>query len=359
MYRGVPLFAGLVVIAILVVGAAASFIPLTQTTIQPSTSTMTSTSATSTTSSASTSTGSTEDLVLRLVLNSSLVPQGRSLSLTVVEWNGLDARNNVNASTGWSVGGLGDGPCGPLNYPFGFEVLSGYYNGSAGLASAQEVQLYAPGPYYCPMVLSGITSYSFYPLSDRADVIGSCNQNPCFTEEMNTTGVVQGDWNGGSLVPLSPGAYTVVAGDEWGTLLFGHFEVTPAASGRTVALPAGTTFQVSSSYDCVAGHYSVNFTTQVKSVLAGGFSAGAPGVTLFVATTQQASVIFQGHPSSWEYSTGLVNSSAFAIDIPPGAYVVWIEGADLNCGAKIVTPLEQLTMVNITMAFTIDSVGSS
>jgi len=123
----------------------------------------------------------------------------------------------------------------------------------------------------------------------------------------------------------------------------------------TAILPAGTVIQVSSSYDCVAGHYSLSFSTESQALLTGGFSAGAPGATLYVATVQQASVVYQGHPSSWVYSTGLQNSSRFATSTPPGAYVVWIEGANLNCGARIVMPLERLTNVTITEAFVLKS----
>jgi hypothetical protein len=347
MDRSIPLFAGVAILAILVVGAAVAFIPMKPTTTQTGTSTI------------STSTGSTNHLVLRLSLNTSIVSEGRSVSLTVGEWNNLGVQNDVEASQAWPVQGLSVGPCGPVNYPFGFEVLSGYYNSSAGLDSAQKVQLYGPGPYFCPMIVSVISSYSFYPLSDRAEVMGSCEQNPCFSEDMNTTAVVRGNWSGGSFVPLLPGAYTIVAGDEWGALLFGHFEVASTGPGGTIILPAGTVIQVSSSYDCVAGHYSLPFSTQDRTMLTGGFSAEAPGVTLYVATAQQASVVFQGHPSSWMYSTGLQNSSRFAISVPAGTYVIWIEGANLNCGAHIVMPLERLTVVNITEAFTFNSPSSS
>jgi len=341
MDRSASLFAGVAILAILVVGATVAFAPLNRATTLAGSSTT------------STITGSTSHLALRLVLNTSVVSQGHPVSITTGEWNDLSAQNNVKSATAWPAEGLGAGPCGPMNYPFGFEILSGYYNGSAGLDSAQKVQLYGPGPYFCPVILSSISSYSFYPLSDRADVMGSCGQNPCFTEEMNTTVVVAGYWSGGSFLPLPPGVYTVVAGDEWGALLFEHFEVVGTGPGGTVILPAGATIQVSSSYDCVAGHYSLPFSAQNETMLTGGFSAGAPGVTLYVATVQQSSVVSQGHPSSWVFSTGLQNSSRFAVNLLPGAYVAWIEGANLNCGAHIVMPLELLTTVNITEAFTI------
>jgi len=355
MDRSISLFAGVTIVAIMVVGAAVALVPLKPTATQPGAST----STTSTTATTSTGTNTTNNLSLRLILNTSVFSQGRSVSLTVGEWNNLDAQNEVEASQAWPIEGLGVGPCGPTNYPFGFEVLSGYYNSSVGLDSAQKINLYGPGPYFCPMILTGISSYSFYPLSDRAEVYGSCEKNPCFTEDMNTTGAIQGNWSGSSMAPLPPGAYTVVVGDEWGALLFGHFEIVVTGPGGTVILPAGTVIQVSSSYDCVAGHYSVPFSTQDQALLTGGFSAEAPGVTLYVATSQQASVVSQGHPSGWVYSTGLQNSSRFAINIPPGTYVIWIEGANLNCGAHIVMPLEQLTTVTITEAFAINGMSSS
>ena len=130
---------------------------------------------------------------------------------------------------------------------------------------------------------------------------------------------------------------------------------TSVAPGGFVILPAGTILQVSSSYDCVAGHYSVPFTIETPSMLWGGFTASRPGVTVYVATTQQASDVFQGHPSTWTYSTGLQNSTHFTVALGAGSYVVWIEGANMNCGAPIAMPLEQLTTVNITQAFTIAS----
>jgi hypothetical protein len=340
-----PIFAGVFVLAILIVGATAVLLPTSPA----------ATSGTATTSTSLTSTGSTSGLVLRFTLNTSAVIQGHAVSLTIAEWNTLNAQNDVARSGAWGVQGLSDGPCGPLNFPFGFEILSGYYTNSTGVGSAQPVQLYAPGPVSCPIILAGITSYSFYPNSDEANITGPCSggSGPCFQVAMNDTEAVSEYWNGTSLAPLPAGVYTVVVGDEWGALLFGHFDVAASGPGGTVILPAGTTLQVSSSYDCVAGHYAVPFISEGPSVLSGGFSAGMPGVTLYVATAQQTSTTFQGHPSTWVYSTGLQNSTTFSVSLGAGSYVAWIEGADRNCGAKLVIPLEQLTTVNITQAFTV------
>ena len=34
-----------------------------------------------------------------------------------------------------------------------------------------------------------------------------------------------------------------------------------------------------------------------------------------------------------------------------GSYFVWVEGANMDCDARIVNPLEMLTMVKVTEAF--------
>jgi len=120
-----------------------------------------------------------------------------------------------------------------------------------------------------------------------------------------------------------------------------------------IILPGGTSFKVSSSYDCVAGHYALNFKVSDRVTLAGAFTAGRPGVTGYIATALQAGRIHQGHPSHWIFSTGLVKSTQFSVHLAPGSYVFWIEGADLNCGSSISMPLEMLTHVNITQAFTL------
>jgi len=329
---------GIAAFVIVLAGVTVAFVPLTPINHE----------TVSTTTSVSIA--SPGGLVLRLDLNTSVISPGEGISLNVGEWNSLDEQNVVPTSNDWPIQGLGVGPCGTVNYPFGFAILYGYYNSSAGLTSAQKVQIYEPGTYSCPMILSEITSYSFFPLSDNADVMG-CTPGPCFSLAMNSSAVVSGYWSGDSKLPLPAGAYTVVVGDEWGAFLLGHFEVNSAGLGGKVVVPAGTTLQVSSSYDCVAGHNATFFETQNQSVFSGGFVSGAPGVTLYVATTQQASAIFEGHPSAWVYTTGHGNSSTFSVDLSPGSYVAWTEGADMGCGSNIVLPLEALTTINVTQAF--------
>jgi hypothetical protein len=346
------LFSVIVVLVVLVIGTTMVFLPQNSTTSQTSTSQSSMTSESSSFLNTSVYTGSQNGLILGLSLNGSTISQGQAISLTIGERNSLQVQNNVSAARNWPLAGLGIGPCGSLNYPFGFEILPGYYSdASSGMSSGKSLRLYAPGAYSCPAVFE-VSSYLFNASSDLAR-IGGCGSGPCTDEEMSSTTTIRGYWNGDSFGLLPPGIYTVVVGDEWGAALFGYFVVTSAGSGSSVILPANTSLQVSSSYDCVAGHFSLQFSVPGRSTLTGGFSAEAPGVTVYIATTQQAATTFQGHPTNWAYTTGLENSSRFSVSLSPGSYVVWIEGADLNCGSQIVTPLEQLTQVNITEGFTL------
>ena len=114
-----------------------------------------------------------------------------------------------------------------------------------------------------------------------------------------------------------------------------------------VIFPQGTSFQVQSSYDCLAGHDERSFNVTAVSNLEGAINASHPGVTIYISTAQDAQSVTQGHPSSWIYSSELTSSTSFNVSLQPGSYVLWIEGADLACGATIVTPLEELTTVTV------------
>ena len=338
-------FGGIVVLVVLMIGTTMAFLPQSPTVTQTST-----TSAGGSPLSGSAYVGSQDGLILGLSWNASTISQGQSISLAIGERNSLQVQNNVSAAGNWPLAGLALGPCGTLNYPFGFEILPGYYSEtSPGLGAAKGLQLYAPGTYACPAIFE-VGYYLFNAASDMAS-LGGCG--PCAAADMNSTATIRGYWNGGSFGLLPTGIYTVVVGDEWGASLFGYFVVTSTGTGSSVILPANTSLHVSSSYDCVAGHFSLQFSVPEQSTLTGGFIAGAPGVTLYVATAQQASTTFQGHPADWVYASGLESPSRFSVSLSPGPYVVWIEGADLNCGSQIVMPLEQLTQVNITEGFTL------
>lgn len=124
-------------------------------------------------------------------------------------------------------------------------------------------------------------------------------------------------------------------------------------SSTTTVISQGATYQVQSSYDCLAGHSVASFNVTTTSLFEGRIDAGEPGVTLYVATIQSAQKIDMGHPAAWIYSSGLTNSVGFNLSLGPGYYVLWTEGADLGCGATTITPLEQLTVVTVTQAITL------
>src|SRR5712692_9846967 len=110
--------------------------------------------------SGSTTVKSVHGLALSLLLNSTRIRPGQGISITVQEKNTLSTLNNVSASTDWPLRGLSVGPCGPLNSPVGVAIIQGYYTLSS-VSAGRPLGLYQPGPYYCPMILSGIGSYVF------------------------------------------------------------------------------------------------------------------------------------------------------------------------------------------------------
>lgn len=169
-------------------------------------------------------------LSLRVSINATTITSGQTVNVTVGDYNTLPTTKNISASSDWPLKNLAVGPCGALNDPFGVAVFRGYYAASS-ISSAKALQLYAPGIYMCPAILSGIAQYSFYPQSSVAQIWGSCSPGPCpFRTGPQSIGV-NGFWNTVPIVQysyhteLTPGVYTVAAGDEWGQLLLLYFVV--------------------------------------------------------------------------------------------------------------------------------------
>ncbi len=179
----------------------------------------------------STTSKSVKGLMLSLSLNSTTFQPGQEVSVVIDEQNTLATENNVSASNSWPLRGLSLGPCGTLNYPFGVAIFQGNYT-SSNVSSAMPLQLYNPeGIYSCPALFL-VNSYSFNPLSDTASVFGGCgssNPNPCLTDfKISSEITVTGYWSNDQesvLGNFTPGVYTVVGGDEWGSLAVLHFVV--------------------------------------------------------------------------------------------------------------------------------------
>jgi hypothetical protein len=174
---------------------------------------------------------SANGLSLSLSLDSATYQPGQQVSIVIDEQNTLGIANKINASEKWPVSGLSVGPCGTLNYPFGVAIFQGDYT-AANVSSAIPLQIYEPGIYHCPMILAGISSYVFQPLSDTAAIFQMSESGTAYTMEMKTefepapTGYWIGNAPNATLTDFQPGVYTVVAGDEWGALVVLHFTVS-------------------------------------------------------------------------------------------------------------------------------------
>ena len=178
----------------------------------------------------SASSKSVSGLELTLSLDSKTYQSGQQVGIDIDEKNTLSKTNTINSSTKWPVSGLRVGPCGTLNYPFGIAVFQGNYT-AANISSATPLQIYEPGIYHCPMILTDISSYVFQPLSDNAAIFQMSEPTAVFSMAMNTefepapTGYWASNNVGATFTNFEPGVYTVVAGDEWGALVFVHFTV--------------------------------------------------------------------------------------------------------------------------------------
>ena len=186
-------------------------VPTIQATSTSSTSTSTSTVTTSTESVGA------DGLLLKLTVNDTSITQGQSFSLSVSEYNTLARNNNVSASSAWVVQGA-TGSCPSEIYPFGISVFSGHYT-AANATEGAPVQIFPITA--CPMFIRLITGYVFLPQSVNASVLPG---NGTMSTAMQTSVTVGLNYTGPALGgqgrPLSPGSYTLVASDEWGSLAF-------------------------------------------------------------------------------------------------------------------------------------------
>jgi hypothetical protein len=179
----------------------------------------------------SASSKSVSGLSLSLSLDSKTYQSGQQVGIYIDEKNTLSKTNTITTSAKWPVSGLGVGPCGVLNYPFGIAIFKGSYT-AANISSGVPLQIYEPNIYHCPMILTDISSYVFQPLSDSAAVFQMSESTAVFTAGMNAefepapTGYWASNEVGAAFTNFGPGVYTVVAGDEWGALVVLHFTVS-------------------------------------------------------------------------------------------------------------------------------------
>jgi hypothetical protein len=186
----------------------------------------------SSTSSTSVTTQRPNGLQLRLSLNSTRIASGGTLGATVSEFNNQATTNNVTKADLWKVQGLSLGPCeteGYSIYPFGIAVYQGAYS-SANVSQGKAMAIYPV--VACPLMLRLVTGYLFQPMNDSAVILPSSGALPT---SMSVTVRVSGEFGQGSLQPLAPGVYTVVAGDEWGSLITMQFTVEGGSTSSSTS----------------------------------------------------------------------------------------------------------------------------
>ena len=167
-------------------------------------------------------------LSLTISIGSATYHPSEQISITIDEKNTLTTGNKLDAAKKWPIAGLNLGPCDTLNYSFGISIMQGNYS-ATNFASGRQLLLYNPNAIYnCPMMLAGITSYDFQPVSDNAEIYANHDSAP-FPISMTTAVNSTGYWSSGADSTFSnftPGIYTVVGGDEWGTVVLLHLVVS-------------------------------------------------------------------------------------------------------------------------------------
>ncbi|MDE1857728.1 MAG: hypothetical protein KGI26_01495 [Thaumarchaeota archaeon] len=167
----------------------------------------------------STSVMSAGGLRLSLQISTTSDRQGGSVGINVTETNTNPAHVNESAATKWAVTGLHMDACYASIYPFGVAVYPGHYT-AQNISSAKAVNLYPLVP--CPLLIRSISGYYFKPSSSVVVVLPGTGPGVPMTSGV----VAAGNYTSGTNVnPFARGSYTVVAGDEWGSLVFLYFAV--------------------------------------------------------------------------------------------------------------------------------------
>ena len=182
----------------------------------------TTTESTTTGPITTTSALSPNGLQLRVSVNTTSLTAGEVLQISLSEYNTLSTTNNVSSEKSWGVDGLTTGACPNISVlPFGMAVFQGRYT-AQNISQATSLNIF--GMAACPMYIRLITGYAFLPNSINAAVMpgGDVSSATPMSADITVKGVYT---EGNQLNPLDPGLYTLVAGDEWGTLEFLYVSV--------------------------------------------------------------------------------------------------------------------------------------
>lgn len=165
---------------------------------------------------------SANGLRLDLSIGSSSIGAGQPLLVQVGEYNPMPSPFNVTAGKSWALEGLRIDQCYASVYPFGVALYQGIYT-AKNASEAKPLQIFPLVP--CPLLIRLVNGYYFSPDSTNAVVLPGTSPSIPMSVNVKVSGTFSTTTVNGAAEKLSPGAYTVVAGDEWGTLAFLHFEV--------------------------------------------------------------------------------------------------------------------------------------
>jgi hypothetical protein len=135
---------------------------------------------------------------------------GENVAVTIWDNNTLAENNHVAVASDWAITGLSDNGC-VSGWPLAIGLLKGNYMAS-NVSQGQLVQY--PFSWSCPAAQIVLQSLTFLPHNSTA--IAKTNFG---TPTWNILQVY-------TYQNLEPGAYTVVACDEWGHLTLAYFSVT-------------------------------------------------------------------------------------------------------------------------------------
>ena len=178
-------------------------------------------------------------LELILSINSTLYNPGQGISVNITEFNMFPTINNVTAASDWPIANLLLGACNSEYFgdlPMGIEVLEGYFsqNNISSATASDRIQFLSNPFAECPRSPT-VTYYIFQPGTDRLssytecnlDLLGSCNMSVDAVVNFNRNWTVTNPTGQGAIGKnLAPGVYTVVGGDEWGSIVILHFLVS-------------------------------------------------------------------------------------------------------------------------------------
>jgi len=263
-----------------------------------------------------------QNLQLRLWVNASStggLDGNVTVSIRVDEYNTLATANNVSKATEWGLNGLALGACATQIFPFGVALYSGTYT-AANVSQAVPLQIYPIVP--CPMLIRLITGYFFQPSSDLAVVLpgGNATAEPMSANVTATTVYTVGGAASSPPSPLRPGAYTVAAGDEWGSVVVAHFTVgTGAGPSSTSTNVSASSTSMGAGSGTLDATFSVGPTQPVCSVNSTSGPAPSSYSSIEAVVTLSPSGQATTLPVTWT-SNGCEVTGSLQASLAPGSY---------------------------------------